>query len=299
MNNLEKFMGVAIREARKSLQKGNSGFGAVIIRNGVLTSKAHDTDKTSKDPTAHAEIEAIRIASRRVNGDFDNCMLVSTHEPCPMCATAIVWAGIKRVAFGYSIRDSLTQGRTRIDLSCKDLFRRAGASIDIIGDVKKAECSLLYNDQVRKSIKQLRGADSVMLSQLAKKLSDKRIRWFRHQEMQPVTEDPLYAAYQLFLKKLGLKADEAPIVDKQKSRLVIHSKNFCPTLEACKILDLDTRVICKQISEGPTRDLLRQLNPNLNFARNYDCLRPYEPYCEEMIILDGPFAKEPRHENEQ
>lgn len=170
MNRPEKFIDTAIKEAKNSLKEGNSGFGAAVISNDVLVSKAHDTDKTLKDPTAHAEMNAIRIASGRVKGDFSNCMLVSTHEPCPMCATAIVWAGIKQVAFGYSIQDSLTQGRKRIDLSCKELFQRAGASIEIFGNVKKEECSLLYHDQVRKSIKQLRNADSAMLAQCAENL---------------------------------------------------------------------------------------------------------------------------------
>jgi len=79
----------------------------LIIRDNILISKARDTDTISKDPTSHAEINAIRQASAQVKGDFSECMLVSTHEPCPMCSTAIVWAGIKQIAFGYSIKDSL------------------------------------------------------------------------------------------------------------------------------------------------------------------------------------------------
>lgn len=286
MNSPEKFIDVAIREAKKSLKAGNSGFGAVVIKDDVLISKAHDTDKTAKDPTAHAEITAIRMAASKLNGNFDNCMLVSTHEPCPMCSTAIVWAGIKQVAFGYSIQDSLNQGRKRIDLTCNELFKRAGVLIEIIDNVKKEECSLLYNDQVRKSINQLRNADADIIVKLSERLSKKRISWFHKQKIQQDAKDPLLAAYQLFLKKLGISADEAPIVEKQKNRLVIHSKNFCPTLEACKILDLDTRIVCKQLNEGPTQELLQQLNPNLRFKRNYNCLRPYKPYCEEMIIMD-------------
>jgi tRNA(Arg) A34 adenosine deaminase TadA len=118
MNNPNRFIDIAIEEAKKSLQEGNSGFGAVIIRDNLLISRAHDTDKISKDPTAHAEINAIRQASKQVNGDFSDCMIVSTHEPCPMCSAAIVWTGIKQVAFGYSIHDSLNQGRKRINLTC-------------------------------------------------------------------------------------------------------------------------------------------------------------------------------------
>lgn len=287
MNNPNKFIDIAIEEAKKSFQEGNSGFGAVIIRDNILISRAHDTDKISKDPTAHAEINAIRQASEQVNGDFSDCILVSTHEPCPMCSTAIVWAGLKQVAFGYSIHDSLNHGRKRINLTCNELFKRAGALIEVISNVKKEECGLLYNDQVRKSINQLRNVDSAKLAHLAEELKNKRINWFNKQKIQNDAQAPLDTAYQLFLKKLSITADEAAIVDKQKNKLVIHSKNFCPTLEACKILDLDTREVCKHLNEGPTQVLLQQLNPKISFKRNYNSLRPFKPYCEEMIIIDN------------
>jgi len=75
-------------------------------------------------------------------------------------------------------------------------------------------------------------------------------------------------------------------VDKNEEKIVIHSMNFCPTLEACKILNLDTRVVCKEFSEVPTDVLLKLLNPRLSFHRNYEKLRPYSPYCEEIITFD-------------
>ena len=285
MNDPIRFIDIAIEEAKISLREGNSGFGVVIIKNNVLISKAHDTDKTSKDPTSHAEINAIRLASDKLKGDFSDCMLISTHEPCPMCSTALIWARIKQIAFGFSIENSINQGRKRINLSCNELFNRAGVSIEIFADVKKEECGLLYNNQVRKCIKQLRNVDSAKLSILAQNLRDKRIEWFKKQNIKYI-DDPLKAAYQLFLTKLGINSAEAPIVQKQRKKLVIHSNNFCPTLEACNILGLDTREICKQLNEEPTEALLQQLNPSLRFKRNYNSLRPFKPYCEEIILLE-------------
>ena len=122
--------------------------------------------------------------------------------------------------------------------------------------------------------------------QLAESIKRKRLQWFKQQKLKRNSGNILDQAYQLFLNKLGIEADQAPIVDRQKNRLVIHSKNFCPTLEACQILGLDTRYICKQFTEAPTQALLQQLDPRLRFRRNYNALRPYTPYCEEIILLD-------------
>ena len=202
-----------------------------------------------------------------------------------MCSTAIVWSGLKHIAFGYSIEEALQQGRKRINLTCDELFKRAGVEIEITRDVKKSECGLLYNYQVRNSIKQLRNADSDKLKIQAEELKNKRLNWFNTQQTQIDIANPLESAYSLFLSKLAITSIEAPIVDRQKNKLVIHSRNFCPTLEACKILGLDTREVCKKLNEEPTQALLQQLDPRLVFTRNYDALSPYEAYCEEMIIL--------------
>jgi hypothetical protein len=59
----------------------------------------------------------------------------------------------------------------------------------------------------------------------------------------------------------------------------------CPTLEACRILDLDTRRVCRLYNEGATGELLRQVDPRLVFRRNYEKLRPYAAFCEEIIEL--------------
>jgi tRNA(Arg) A34 adenosine deaminase TadA len=288
MGNLEQFMDIAIAEAKISLQQGNSGFGAVIIQDDTVIAKAHDTDTTSHDPTAHAELNAIRLAAQRSKDDLNGCMLVTTHEPCPMCSTAIVWSGITRIAFGYSIQDSLRQGRKRIDIPCTEIFARSGKSIKVLRGIQKKECGLLYNGLVRESIEQLREADSETLAKLAEELTQKRKDWFRNRNFQKISEDHLETGYSLFLEKLGITAEYAPIVERHKERIVLHSKNFCPTLEACKILGLDTRVICKKLTEKPMQTLLRELHPNLRFERNYNQIRPYAPYCEEMIILENP-----------
>jgi len=281
-------MGIAIEEARISLKAGNSGFGAVIVKGCDVISRAHDTDRTSGDPTQHAEMKAIRSASGKLGKNLTECVLVSTHEPCPMCSTAILWSGISEVAYGYPIKAALQQGRRRVDIPFKEIFKRAGKNATVHENILYDECGILYNKAVRTTIGQLRGADEKKLKRLARELSAKRLRWFAVNcaSFADSTDAVLDIAYRLLLKKLGITADQAPIVSRGDQKIVLHSKNFCPTLEACNILGLDTRFVCRHLTEWPTTELLRKVNSKLRFKRNYAKLRPDFSYCEEMITLE-------------
>ena len=284
---LEAFMTLAIEQAKLSLREGNSGFGAVVVRDGEVIASARDTEKTQGDPTAHAEMSAIRAASKVLGRDLSGCAIVSTHEPCPMCTTAVLWSGISTIAYGYSIKDAITQGRRRIDLPCSEIFDRAGKPLTLHAGVLQAECALLYDRQVRDCVKELRDAGNEQLAELADRMAKKRLAWFeeRRQEFSRTDESPLDRAYELFLRKLCISADEAPVVERSSHRLTIRSRNFCPTLAACEILGLDTRLVCKQATEQPMDTLLKQIDPALSFSRNYEAIRPHAPYCEEVISL--------------
>lgn len=100
-------MSIAIAEAETSLREENCGFGAVVVKSGQIVSQAHDTEKTDGDPTAHAEMAAIRKAAQVLGRDLAGCQIFSTHEPCPMCSTAILWAHIDSVSYGYSISEAI------------------------------------------------------------------------------------------------------------------------------------------------------------------------------------------------
>jgi len=284
---LDQYMKLAIKEAETSLQEGNNGFGAVIILDGKIIASSHDKEDTDHDPTSHAEVNVIKEASKKLGKNLSECILVSTHEPCPMCAYAIIWSGITTVAYGYSIKEAIYQKRKRIDFPCKDVFDSAGVDIAVYSGIMDAECSVLYRKDVRKEIENLRNADAKMLDLLCDDSISRRTKWFQESEsnFDFISNDLLDSGYKLLLERLHITQEEAPIIRKTDKEIVFHSKNFCPTLEACKILGLDTRFICKRLNEASTDTLLKQIDSSLCFARNYDKLRPYTEYCEEMICI--------------
>ena len=98
---------IAIDEARRGMQNNHGGpFGAVIVKDGEIISTAHNEVLSSKDPTAHAEILAIRRASQELKQfDLSDCEIYTTSQPCPMCLAAICWARIKRVHYGTTTEE--------------------------------------------------------------------------------------------------------------------------------------------------------------------------------------------------
>lgn len=283
----EELMLLAVEEAKTSLREGNNGFGAVLAKNGQVIAIGHDCEDSEGDPTSHAELNVIRAASRILGKKLTDCRMVSTHEPCPMCAAAIVWSGIPAVVYGYSTEDALLQGRKRMDIGCEEIFSRAGARVEIRKGVRKDDCAMLYREDVRREIKRLRAADEADLCALNEDSAVRRTAWFLEQgeRFRRRDDDPLEAGYRLLLERFHITQEEAPVVFRTERQIRFHSMNFCPTLEACKILGLDTRYVCKRINEDSTDRLLRLLDPRLRFSRNYEKLRPHAKYCEEMITL--------------
>jgi guanine deaminase len=104
---MNPFMKVAIEEARKGFNRNHGGpFGAVIVKDGVLIAKAHNEVLKTNDPTAHAEVLAIRKAcALHESYDLSDCEIYSTSEPCPMCFSAIHWSRLKKLYFGTTRDD--------------------------------------------------------------------------------------------------------------------------------------------------------------------------------------------------
>ena len=105
-------MQLALEAARKGMESNMGGpFGAVIVRGGEVIAVAHNEVLGTNDPTAHAEIVAIRRATAKLGRfDISDCEIYSTCEPCPMCLSAIHWAGIRKLYFGADRHDAARGG---------------------------------------------------------------------------------------------------------------------------------------------------------------------------------------------
>jgi hypothetical protein len=118
---------------------------------------------------------------------------------------------------------------------------------------------------------------------------EKRLAWLdKNLGTLERTGHPLLDGYKAFYEVyLGVSIPEhGEIVGASDKKLVTRWWNHCPTLEACRKLGLDTREICKKVYHAPVQVFLAEIDPRLRFARNYAALRPYAPYCEEIITLE-------------
>ena len=104
----QKFMREAIRLSIRMMRRGQGGpFGAVVVRKGRIVGRGWNQVTSANDPTAHAEVVAIREACRRLKTfQLDDCDLYTSCEPCPMCLSAIYWARFRRVFYGNTRRDA-------------------------------------------------------------------------------------------------------------------------------------------------------------------------------------------------
>ena len=98
-----KFMEAALKEAVKAMDMDEVPVGAVVVCEGSIVSRAHNMTERLNDPTAHAEMQAITMATSRFGGKYlESCTLYVTLEPCAMCASALSWSQIGRVVYGAS-----------------------------------------------------------------------------------------------------------------------------------------------------------------------------------------------------
>ena len=111
MSSEQKFMKEAILVSMENIQDGGGPFGAVVVKDGEIIARTGNSVTRDNDPTAHAEINAIRAAAKALNSfDLSGCVIYSSCEPCPMCLSAIYWARIARIYYGNNRYDAANIG---------------------------------------------------------------------------------------------------------------------------------------------------------------------------------------------
>ncbi|CAN5787165.1 tRNA adenosine(34) deaminase TadA [soil metagenome] len=139
--NHEDFMRIALEEAVRSRDEGNSAVGSIIVRDGDVIARGRNLVATEHDVTAHAETVALRVAGAALETEnFEGCTLYTTFEPCPMCCGAILLAGISTLVVGAKSApgEGLWPG-----YSVEGLIDSLGRShtINVVSGVLADECS--------------------------------------------------------------------------------------------------------------------------------------------------------------
>jgi tRNA(adenine34) deaminase len=140
----QKFMQLAIAEAKRAKREGDLPFGAVVICDGEVVGKGRAQDNITQDVAAHAELQAVREACKTLSSkELVNCVIYCTNEPCIMCAAAIFQASIPKVIIGASREDIphiLRSRKLRID----DLAEDSGHKIELIRGVLRNDVLELF-----------------------------------------------------------------------------------------------------------------------------------------------------------
>jgi tRNA(adenine34) deaminase len=120
----EQYMRAALEEAKKAFDRQEVPVGAVVVCNDIIIARAHNLTETLKDPTAHAEMQAITAATNWLGGKYlTDCTIYVTLEPCAMCAAALGWSQVSGIIYGASdekkgystISDSLLHPKTTVE----------------------------------------------------------------------------------------------------------------------------------------------------------------------------------------
>ncbi|MFC1852100.1 nucleoside deaminase [candidate division CSSED10-310 bacterium] len=142
------YMRLAIQEAQRSRDNGNKGYGAVVVYDDHIIGQAFDTAITARDPSLHAEVNAIRQAVKtKKDDDLCGAVLFSTCEPCPMCSSLAVWANITTIVYGVSIAETARLGKSRIEVSAEHIIENSPVFVEVVSNILSNECRKLYLEQ--------------------------------------------------------------------------------------------------------------------------------------------------------
>jgi tRNA(adenine34) deaminase len=148
MTDHDRFMALAIEEAKAGAAMGEQPFGAVVMIGGEVIVRCRSLKVSTSDTTAHSETLAIRMATQKLRRrSIPEAMFYATCEPCPMCLGAILNAGIKTLVLGARNRDVSRFTATAFnfkDYTCERFAAMVGWDLTVIEGVRAAECIALY-----------------------------------------------------------------------------------------------------------------------------------------------------------
>lgn len=136
----EKCMRLAIHKAREGIENGQTPFGACIVKGKEVISCTHNIVWQTMDITAHAEVNAIREACKKLSTvDLSGCVIYSTCEPCPMCFSACHWAKIAKIMYGTRVDDAKKIGFNELTILNKEMKQFGNSPVEIAGDLLREE----------------------------------------------------------------------------------------------------------------------------------------------------------------
>jgi tRNA(Arg) A34 adenosine deaminase TadA len=148
----KRHMARAIDVAVIGVRKGNSPFGSCIVKGGRVIAAAHNTVLQKHDATNHAEMNAIRLACRKLGShELKGCTVYSTTEPCPMCFSAIHWAKADAIVFGTGIADVKRLGFSELTISDRRMKKDGHSKLRISSGFMKQECQELLDHWKKKN----------------------------------------------------------------------------------------------------------------------------------------------------
>lgn len=137
----EDFMRLALAEAKL----GDAPYGAIIVKDNRVVAAAHNTVQRDSDPSAHAEMNAIRQLTKKLkNPLLEEYIIYTTGEPCPMCAAACVWTSISEIVCAVSIKDLTAINQSQIDIACEEIVAKSSKNIKVTKGILRQECLELF-----------------------------------------------------------------------------------------------------------------------------------------------------------
>ena len=148
------YMEKAIEEAKRAIRGGQYPLGAIVVLNDKILSIAHTTLHETNDPSAHAEMNAIRIAAEKIGSRYlKDAWLYTTQEPCPMCTSVAVWAKMTGIVYGATKDDALKISKERedekftwrqINISAEKIIAKGEPRLKLHKGFWRKECIKLY-----------------------------------------------------------------------------------------------------------------------------------------------------------